>query len=47
MVQLLILLEDNATDLFKIKQKIISETGNSGKKYVKLMVQLKYLNILK
>ena len=36
--------EDNLTDSFKFKAKIIGETGNDGTKDVKIMVPLKYLS---
>ena len=36
--------EDNLTDSFKFKAKIIGETGNNGTKGVEIMVPLKYLS---
>ena len=36
--------EDNLTDSFKFKAKIIGETGNDGTKDVKIMVPLKHLS---
>ena len=36
--------EDNPTDSYKFKAKIIGETGNNGTKGVEIMVPLKYLS---
>ena len=42
--EIIVFSEDNTTDSFKFKAKIIGETGNDGTKYVEIMVPLKYLS---